>query len=319
MSSTYSQLQRAGLAAMLLALAIPAQQFEIRGGMVHAEVVTPATCTAGCSQQVIPGPSAATWEAQANCHSTGAQARASVSGNRIIVFCTNDDLGTVPSCPDPALPGSSAEIVVRISSPTPLAGVLTLDEGGRHINYEAYVDVGDDGTRELDSGLGTGCPACPIAVPVVVTPAGLDILVGASLTGPNESVFVNVDFTAGANGIATYQSPCQAELLAYRASTTSGGTRLQFLGQAGPGGIMPSFFVLGTARASTTLLPSGCVLGTHILVPLPAPVSPATMQSGLHVTGPPGLVGTVYAQFLWFRPLTAPGWYTSNALEITFP
>jgi len=313
MPTTSSRRSVAIITTLLLAAGASAQQLSFRSGELEATVSTGAGCPAGCGQTVAAGPGATSFAANASCHATGATATAVTSMGRVAVSCSNGDLGTAGTCF--AVPGAAVEVVVRFSSPTPIAGTLRLDEGGRHINYTAFVDVGDDGSLELESKLGSTC-SCPIDVPVVLTSNGLDVRIGATLSGPNESVFVDATFAPNASGLATFAVPCQSELAGYLAAAPGAAARWRMIGTADPNAV-GALFVLGTAQANIPLPSLGCALGVGVLVPLVAPVSSdGAASADLRV--PQGVAGSVYTQLVWYGIAPAGSWRTSNVLQASF-
>ncbi len=243
--------------------------------------------------------------------SSGARAMATmVNGLKLTLSTDTSATNWVGASCQSSASGSSHG-VVRLSSPTPVAGVI-------HITGSGYVDVGDDRAVEFRSSSGGS-----MTIPVVVTVAGIDIYAGVSASSVSPAIGgsnsdredLTMEFSTSAVGLATHLPACGPDLSVWRVDTAT-RTELQFV--VSNSVVSPhAFFVVGLSRRAVPIFPSNCVLGTDIVIPALVVLSP--MGSVKQFSSLPRVAGagSIYVQFIVASyPNRVETWETSNLVEL---
>ncbi len=184
-------------------------------------------------------------------------------------------------CPTPWMTAGRHSVLMRFAAPSRIAGTLVIDTNAIRVGLASYaVDVGNDGTVELQSG-STGTPG-HLELPVVVDPNAPVLVrveeeVSASFpSGDAASAVVTVHFGEGAR-LASYGSACGASgtwgpprFQGYKVSTAT-GNEFRFYGEDRIVTAPPAvhFYVIGTQRWNVPILPTRCPLLTSLDIIVP--------------------------------------------------
>ncbi|MBK8977923.1 MAG: hypothetical protein IPM29_18610 [Planctomycetes bacterium] len=170
-------------------------------------------------------------------------------------------------------------IRVHLSSPTTVDGTLHVEGGVMGTSF-FRVDVGDDGTVDLQSGLASVTLPAILEQTLSVGPGGLDVVLEGSAAASLLTFFgsstVSLSFAPTGAHVTRSGAPCGAELAAryYREPVLlTNNRRFELAVERAP--VTPyAFFVVGVTPLQLAIPPLGCLLRSDILVPLPATVDP---------------------------------------------
>jgi hypothetical protein len=246
--------------------------------------------------------------------SAAASALARVSGMTasIAVQATSSGVCGPPPWSFGMSASGNANLLIRISSPTPAAGSLTLRGTP---NPFVTIDVGDDGRPE----------PWVSDIPIVVDSTGVDVRLACSASAvapfvPGAATNASVQFVPGPTRIDTSLQPCQAELSGWLTRLSNGSVRIDVVAHRSV--VTPyAFFVFALNTQHIVVPPLGCVLGVDLLIPVPVTVDAQGNASFSAILAGPLPVVTLHDQFL-AAVVDGAGnqvWRTSNRLAMQFP
>lgn len=276
---------------------------------VDAVAGAPDSKSIAANTDVSGGFSIAVWSLiknQCSANASSLLTKSKIFGGQNVELRNNVNANFKSTCGPVSARAGSNEVLVTLTSASPVAGRLILTVQGGHVSNGVSsfgsIDVGADGSTELTSG--------QTSLDVVVGPKGLPVILRgfAKTTVSRGAVSIAaVLFLPTGGRFRVIGAPCRQGPV-FEAFYT--GTLLQLQASKIPAGPY-ALIAIGTRDPKLKLPPLGCALLTDVVIPVGITVRGGEAQLRVPVTVPRG---TFRMQFLIS---TSHGWITSNGLSIT--